>query len=155
MSAASRLEAIAARAAVRRVDPDLLGRFVREFGEAGRLPDGPADLGRSSPMPGDVVLVERVRAAVLDVEEASYLAAGGDPAGTWLGLIDAARAGQPGADELLRRHATGHYGALPGVLGQVFVGQAGHEAIRVAHPPEPQPEAPAPRRKARSGGATA
>jgi hypothetical protein len=39
----------------------------------------------------------------------------------------------------------------------VFVGQPGNEAIRVAHPPEVQPEAPpapAPRRRARSGGAT-
>lgn len=157
MSAADRLAAIAARAAVRRIDPDLLGRFVREFGEAGRLPDGPADLGRSRPTPGDVVLVEQVRAAVLDVEEAAYLACGGDPNGTWLGLVDAARAGQPGADELLRHHGVGSFGRWPGLLAQVFVGQPGNEAIRVAHPPEPQPEAPlapAPRRRARSGAAT-
>ncbi len=154
MSAASRLEAIALRAAIRRVPPDELGRFVRTFAQSGRLPDSPADLGRTHPVPADAYLVEQIRAAILDVEEAAFLACGGDPNGHWCRLLDGAREGRPGADELLRLHAAGHFGRWPGVLGQLFAGYDGKSDLAVVHPPEPEAPAPAPRRRARSGAAT-
>lgn len=113
MSRAELFEEVDERVGARRVSPDLLRSALREFAGTGRLPRDPAKTGDAIEQARALVAV---RDAVLDVETAAHLAAGGDPSGKWLVLVAACRdGGSPAADSALA--AARGSGTLPSLAG--------------------------------------
>jgi hypothetical protein len=136
MTVAERFEDITTRAESRPIDAQALGRALLDFAVHGRLPRDASDL-RPTALPADVAaqtqLVEDVREAVLDAEEALSLALGADPDGAWLALVDDCRdGGTVAADAALGAAAQGlTTGRCPSALGQLHAADGGRYGVRV------------------------
>ncbi len=126
MTLTQRLSAIATAAEGRAVHPEYLAAALMTYATSGRLPAGPADLGRSGGSPAtqaaDLAAAAATREAILDAEESLALFCGADPDGSYLAAIDAARgeAFTAASAEELRAHALGLRGPHRGVLGQLL-----------------------------------
>lgn len=133
MTTEERFEAIAERADGRSLSPERLGSALLDFCLNGRLPREASDINyvRTADPAAVAQEVLDIRECVLDLEEATYLVAGGDPDGPWLAIIDAARdGGTAEVDEQLRAGVQGFTnGANRSILSRIHGSYRGRHEV--------------------------